>query len=234
MRIPRIFYPFELEEKKSINLDFSSSHHLKVINIKIDQEIELFDGKGNFFLAKVEEKNKKIITLRRCSEINYNIKTNPLINIAISEIKSFDKIVREACQLGAESITCLMTNRTKFSKIPQEKKILRWKSIASNSCEQCGLNWLPEIRAMSLERWIKKTNTEQKIYLDPHGENKINELGLFSSIDLAIGPEGGFDEDEKNLFKKNHFKSISCGNLTFKTETMPIVALSMIQALYGE
>ena len=189
MRIPRIFYPFELEEKNSINLDISSSHHLNVINIKLEQEVELFNGKGDSFKAKVLEKNKKNISLEKISEIKSKKKQIPSINIAVAEIKSFDKVVRESCQLGVNSINSLMTKRTKSSNLAGEKKIQRWKVIASN--------FLP-------------------------------------SIDLAVGPEGGFTEDEKDLFKKNNFKSISCGNLIFKTETMPIVALSMIQALYGE
>ena len=110
---------------------------------------------------------------------------------------------------------------------------MRWKSIAFNSCEQSGLNWVPKIYSSSLQDWIAFSNSKCKIFLDPNARNNIQELELFSSIDLLIGPEGGFSEDEKKFFKKNNFKSISCGNLTFRTETMPIVALSMIKALYG-
>ena len=123
--------------------------------------------------------------------------------------------------------------KTKFSKLPSEKKIMRWKSIAFNSCEQSGLNWVPKIYSSSLQDWIAFSNSKCKIFLDPNARNNIQELELFSSIDLLIGPEGGFSEEEKIFFKKNNFKSISCGNLTFRTETMPIVALSMIKALYG-
>ena len=57
MRIPRIFYPFETEEKNSINLNIAASHHLKVINIKKEQNVELFNGNG-YFLAKVIDHNK--------------------------------------------------------------------------------------------------------------------------------------------------------------------------------
>ena len=46
MRIPRIFYPFEKEEKNSINLDIASSHHLKVINIKKKRLCGWCNGKG--------------------------------------------------------------------------------------------------------------------------------------------------------------------------------------------
>ena len=233
MRIPRIFYPFETEEKNSINLNIAASHHLKVINIKKEQNVELFNGNGYFFNAKVIDHNKKNIVLERTSDINFQKKQIPSINIAVAEIKSFDKVIREVCQAGINSISSIKTKKTKFSKLPSEKKIMRWKSIAFNSCEQSGLNWVPKIYSSSLQDWIAFSNSKCKIFLDPNARNNIQELELFSSIDLLIGPEGGFSEEEKIFFKKNNFKSISCGNLTFRTETMPIVALSMIKALYG-
>ena len=110
---------------------------------------------------------------------------------------------------------------------------MRWESITLNSCEQSGLNWIPKIYSSSLHEWVSLSKSKSKIFLDPKARNNIQDLELLSSIDLAVGPEGGFSEEEKNFLKKNNFKGISCGNLTFRTETMPIVALSMIKALYG-
>ena len=71
MRIPRIFYPFKAEEKNSIILNITASHHLKVINIKEGQNVELFNGNGYFFNAKVTEQNKKNIILKRTSDVNF-------------------------------------------------------------------------------------------------------------------------------------------------------------------
>ena len=233
MRIPRIFYPFKKEEKNSININFAASHHLKVINIKEEQEVELFNGNGYFFNAKVSEQNKKNITLKRISDINFQKKQIPSINIAVADIRSFDKVIREVCQSGIDSITSVKTKKTKFSKLSSEKKIMRWQSIAFNSCEQSGLNWVPKIYSSSLQEWISSSKSKSKIFLDPKAKNNIQKVELFSSIDFVVGPEGGFSEEEKIFFKKNNFIGISCGNLTFRTETMPIVALSMIKALYG-
>ena len=86
MRIPRIFYPFKKEEKNSININFAASHHLKVINIKEEQEVELFNGNGYFFNAKVIEQNKKNITLERISDINFQKKQIPSINLSLIHI----------------------------------------------------------------------------------------------------------------------------------------------------
>ena len=110
---------------------------------------------------------------------------------------------------------------------------MRWQSIAFNSCEQSGLNWVPKIYSSSLQEWISSSKSKSKIFLDPKAKNNIQKVKLFSSIDFVVGPEGGFSDEEKIFFKKNNFIGISCGNLTFRTETMPIVALSMIKALYG-
>jgi len=233
MRIPRIFYPFKEEENNSIILNITASHHLKVINIKEGQNVELFNGSGYFFNAKVTEQNKKNITLKRTSDVNFQKKQIPSINIAVADIRSFDKVIREVCQSGIDSITSVKTKKTKFSKLSSEKKIMRWQSIAFNSCEQSGLNWVPQIYSSSLQEWISSSKSKSKIFLDPKAENNIQKVELFSSIDFVVGPEGGFSEEEKIFFKKNNFIGISCGNLTFRTETMPIVALSMIKALYG-
>ena len=233
MRIPRIFYPFKEEENNSIILNITASHHLKVINIKEGQNVELFNGSGYFFNAKVTEQNKKNISLKRVSDVNFQKKQIPSINIAVADIRSFDKVIREVCQSGIDSITSVKTKKTKFSKLSSEKKIMRWQSIAFNSCEQSGLNWVPKIYSGSLQEWISSSKSKSKIFLDPKAENNIQKVELFSSVDFVVGPEGGFSEEEKIFFKKNNFIGISCGNLTFRTETMPIVALSMIKALYG-
>lgn len=234
MRIPRIFYPFELESNSEIELDTASSNHLKVIRIKSNQVLEIFNGKGFFCEAVVLKIKNKIITLKLDSNIKFVKKDNLQINMAIAEIKNFDKIIREACQLGVATISCINTSRTKSVNMPSSQKLSRWEAVAISSCEQCGLNWKPKILVISVDEWINASESKNKIVLNPQSSIKLSNVKKSKSFDLAIGPEGGFSSDEVDLFQANNFQSISCGNLTFKTETMPIVVLSMIKALFGD
>ncbi len=234
MRIPRIFYPFELESNSEIELDLASSNHLKVIKIKSNQVLEIFNGRGFFCEAVVLKIDKKIITLQLGSNINFVKKDTLQINMAIAEIKNFDKIIREACQLGVTTICCIQTSRTKFTKMPSSQKLSRWETVAINSCEQCGLNWKPKILVISIEEWIKASESKNKLVLNPQSPITLSDVKQSQSFDLAIGPEGGFSSDEIDLFQSNNFQSVSCGNLIFKTETMPIVVLSMVKALFGD
>ena len=155
---------------------------LKIIGVK------KFSKKLNNLLNFVEKKTSKNSKLQ--------------INLAISEIKNFDKIVRESCQLGVTKISCLESARSKFKNLLSTKKILRWEAISISACEQCGLNWKPEISSMTLNEWVENSSSENKILLNPKSSDTLKSIEASNSFDLAIGPEGGFSEEEIIFFEK--------------------------------
>ena len=83
---------------------------------------------------------------------------------------------------------------------------------------------------LNMEEAIKNA-AQNKINLifDKSGDDfkKLNN-GLFNDIGIFIGPEGGWSEDERKLFKENHFKIINLGKLTLRAETAAIVASYLI------
>jgi 16S rRNA (uracil1498-N3)-methyltransferase len=87
---------------------------------------------------------------------------------------------------------------------------------------------------MNLNEWVENSISESKILLNPKSSDTLKSIKASNSFDLVIGPEGGFSEEEIIFFEKNNFKSISCGDLILKTETMPVVVLSMVKALFGD
>ena len=59
----------------------------------------------------------------------------------------------------------------------------------------------------------------------------MKDIKITPSIDIGIGQEGGFTELEEELFEENGFIGINCGDLIIKTESIPIVVLSMLKIL---
>ena len=55
-----------------------------------------------------------------------------------------------------------------------------------------------------------------------------------NNVHLLIGPEGGFSEQEYEYAKKNQCGFISLGPRVLRTETAPIVAMSLLQSRYGD
>jgi len=51
------------------------------------------------------------------------------------------------------------------------------------------------------------------------------------SLTLAIGPEGGWAEDELQLFASSHWIAASLGDTILRAETAAIAALAIVRAL---
>ena len=232
MRIPRIYYPDDFKENSKVDLTAKAFNHLKVLKLNIGKKVEIFNGKGKATVGVVENLGRDTLTLKIDEKITQEKEISPEINLGVSNIRNFDKVVKDSSQMGVTSLTSLMTSRTKLRNL-KEEKVTRWNSISSSSCEQSGLNWIPKISQMKLENWVENSNNKTKYFLDPKAKLFIGNIKEFSAIDLVIGPEGGFSSDEESFLKQKNFIGVNCGDLIIKTESMPIVVLSMLKVING-
>ena len=230
MRIPRIYYPDELRENSKINLTAKGLNHLRVLKLKVGNKVEIFNGKGKVSIGVIENLGRDELLINLNEKITQEKAISPEINLGVSNIRNFDKVVKDSSQMGVTSLTSLVTSRTKQRNL-KEEKVKRWNSISSSSCEQSGLNWIPKISQMKIEKWVENSNNESKYFLNPRSKLFIGDIEEFSAIDLVIGPEGGFSSEEESLLAQKNFIGINCGNLIIKTESMPIVVLSMLKVL---
>ena len=230
MRIPRIYYPDELRENSKINLTAKGLNHLRVLKLKAGNKVEIFNGKGKVSIGVIENLGRDELLVNLNEKITQEKAISPEINLGVSNIRNFDKVVKDSSQMGVTSLTSLVTSRTKQRNL-KEEKVKRWNSISSSSCEQSGLNWIPKISQMKIEKWVENSNNESKYFLNPRSKLFIGDIEEFSAIDLVIGPEGGFSSEEESFLVQKNFIGINCGNLIIKTESMPIVILSMLKVL---
>ena len=114
---------------------------------------------------------------------------------------------------------------------PSEKKIERWKKVITGACEQSGNNWMPLIGHKTLDEWQMDITSENKFYLNPGEIKNIESLSKLEEIYFSIGPEGGFSPKEIDKMRSNGLEGVSLGDLVIKTETVPIVLLSMLKIL---
>ena len=193
MRIPRIYYPEELKPNSLINLPLNASNHLKVLKKNKGDKVEVFNGKGTISLGFLEDLKRNRISLRLEDNIIQEKPLIPKINLGVSNIKNFDKVVKDSSQLGVSSLSSLITERTKL-RGTKKVKFERWQLISASSCEQSGLNWLPKISQKNLKDWLDESKSKNRFFLDPRADFYIGNIKRFSSIDIAIGPEGVFDK----------------------------------------
>ena len=163
----------------------------------------------------------------------------------------FDWVVQKSTELGVDSLTPI---NSAFSqgKHPSDKKILHWQAVGISACEQCRRNVLLNINpSINLELFIKSRHSHhqphhqphhQLIVLDSSGDNLHTLLKQLADSTLTansveyvliIGPEGGWRDDELELFAKHHLPLWRLGEFTLRAETAAISAISLFQQHLG-
>lgn len=172
---------------------------------------------------------------------NRILKSN--ITIAQSILKSAkqDIVIQKATELGVNTIVPLITRNTvvKF-KDDKEKsqKVSRWQKIAYESSKQCQRPGIPEIHDItSLEELLKQNDYQIKLAcVERDAEISLKEFLVknnnVSNILIITGPEGGWDDKEFDIFRKNNIALVSLGNLILRAETAVITAISNVVYQY--
>lgn len=214
-----------------LSLDNEDSKHcVKVLRKKNGDNINILDGNGNVYLARIIDNNLKETKLEVISKIYYEREKFGL-HIGISLLKSVDRFewfVEKACELGVTEISPIICKNTEKNNY----KIERLKKITISSIKQSQNKYLPIINDITtfnnlisnkfdnLDKYIAFCNSDDNIHF-----NKFNLTN--KSIIVLIGPEGDFSTNEIKLALENDFKGISLGKNRLRTETAGIFACSI-------
>lgn len=244
MRVPRIYVDSALRTGSSIQLPLRQSNYLcKALRMEAGRELWLFNGQGGAYKSQIELPNPKKaqISVGEFDEENRQSTLNIELGIAVSKGDRFDFVVQKATELGVTSIRPLLTERidVRLNAERSKKKLEHWQSISISACEQSGRNMLPVVDApLTLEAWCSDLNQECRIIMDPYSNISLGDLASGQTkqqkVAVLIGPEGGFSETEVKLARNNGFTGITLGPRILRTETAPLVIISLLQSLWGD
>jgi 16S rRNA (uracil1498-N3)-methyltransferase len=215
-------------------------HIVNVLRLRPGSDITLFDQDGMEYDGEITEINRKEVKiLIKGSRI---WETESTLNITLLQgIPKGDKmdwIVEKSTELGVRTIIPVITGR---SQVRYSHKVQRWQRIAVESIKQCGRVKAPDIlQPLTFIAAIKLSNNSELklIFYEKAETTLINNMKNMSrhidNITLLIGPEGGFSEEEVKLAIDEGFIPIGLGPRILRTETAGIVALSILQFLFGD
>ena len=241
MRIPRIYLPSDLSQKELIELsDHAFQHAIKVLRMKQDSKIIVFDGQGSEFFATIAEVNKKKAFIKTEDSISNNTESNLSIHLGlgISKGERMDFAIQKAVELGVTEITPLFTEHcvVNLDEKRIQKRLAHWQGIIISACEQSGRNVIPLLNnATTLIKWSELTN-ETCLVFEPSATSTLKDIKLEShKTNLVIGPEGGLSSNEILQLEKNiNFHCVKFGPRVLRTETAAVSAITAIQILWGD
>ena len=239
MRINRIYTEADLQPNTNIQLEAGASLHLlKVLRLKTGASLELFNGDGRNYACELLDSPKRIANIRVLSA-----KANPtesslhsILGIVVSKGDRMDFVVQKATELGIHEIYPLTSERcdVKLNAERAEKRRQHWLKVAVSACEQSGRSHIPNIAPIqSIQQWINGVNADLKWVLH-HRATADKSPSEAKSVAILEGPEGGLSEAEVELALQYHFTPTVLGPRVLRTETAPLVALSVLQQRYGD
>lgn len=232
--MPRFFIEADLAVATHVELTHTVFHHwVKVLRAQVGETATLFNGQGGEYQATLTEVNKKSAQVS-IDAFNADDRTpafTTLLGQVMSKGDRMDYAIQKAVELGVSHIQLLTSERCemrlKYDR--DQKKIDHWQGIAVAACEQCGLNRVPQVfPPLPLEQWLTKQLPATKLVLAPN-KDQVNVLEhATKDVVLLIGPEGGLSEAEIDSANKVGFMNWCIGERVLRTETAPVVALSIL------
>jgi 16S rRNA (uracil1498-N3)-methyltransferase len=239
----RFYHSNPLDLNQIIILDEFSSHHaLRVMRVKVDDFLILFNGDGFEYRGRVSDINKKTINIEILSKEKNNNESPININLfqSISSNEKMDMVIQKATELGVSSIQPIFTSRStvKLSLDRIKKRLIHWRQVSISACGQSGRSKIPTIKSpIGFDRFVEGITTNSlNLLLHPDNSKESSNLPnkYSGDINIFIGPEGGFSQDEVLLLKKQNCINIQLGSRILRTETAPLAIIAILQYKYGD
>ena len=220
-------------------VDNEQFHYLaNVRRFNIGDIINIFDGLGNSFVAKIEKIEKKQISGKIISSKTFQLPNKKIsLYTAIPKGERFDWLIEKASEIGVFKIVPVIYERS-IVKDFSENKMERYRKISMAASSQ---SWRADI--MQIENPVKfleildilKEQKKSLNILPYESEEENNIISLKTSniknINIFIGPEGGFDNKEVEIAMNNNFKIVTLGENILRTETAALVSSSIVMAM---
>ena len=238
MRLSRFFIDAPLSLGQHA-LPEAQAHYIgRVLRHAVGDAVQLFDGSGQEFLGELIEVGKKAVRVE-LRESFAGLTESPLrihLGQGLSRGERMDWAIQKATELGATDITPIVSERceVRLKDERTDKRMAHWRQIAISACEQCGRSVVPLIHSpISLADWLAQVEAELKLVLLPVAQPWASHTQP-RSLAMLIGPEGGLTDAEVEQAQGAGFHAARLGPRVLRTETAPVVALSVAQQLWGD
>ena len=223
-----------------------AEHMARVLRAKPGMEADVVAG-GYVFHAEVAAVNTGEVRFNLIAEVQADPALPVTLVMAVYKFDRMEWAIEKATELGVAAIAPVTARRTeKHLALAAEKRAERWRRIAHEAAQQSRRSDVPEIYApASLAERVRATSEAMptaagltRIVLAEQERtttlrNALEEAAAAAktetpTLEIAIGPEGGWAPEEEALFDANGWIAASLGPRILRAETAAIAALSVI------
>ena len=217
-----------------------AARHVQVLRLQPGDEVTLFDGGGDEWIAAVTAmgRSEVRVALKSRQPVDREMKRAVTLAVVMPANDRMDGIVEKACELGAVAIQPLMSERSvlRLQGDRAEKKRAHWQGVAIAAAEQCGRSKPLQVAAVkTLAQWLAELPDdadEQRWLLSPVAAQALSALaskaGDAGRIVVLSGPEGGLSEAEEQSARARGFSAAKLGPRILRADTAPLAVLGWL------
>lgn len=227
MRVHRFYTGDKLQLKKDFWLHDEAMlwQWNKVLRFREGQEIILFDGTKTDRLYRLTKLEKTEAHLEMITELSRNVpKRHTYLFWSLLKKDNNDLILQKATELGVSTFVPMITERS----IRDNFNIERAHRIIEEAAEQCGRSNIPTIREpLHLQKALEEYEDVGLFVCQQGGESKP-QLRDDKKYGVLIGPEGGWSDNEKQLFNDMKLQHLHISEFTLRAETAAVIAVAVL------
>ena len=237
----RLLVPIPEPAPDSLEVQGERHHYLtRVLRLTVDDDLEVFDGAGRAFTAKVRSVEAERATLTLGAPVPSSAAPRIAIVQGLPKGDKLEWVIQKGTELGAWAFAPAITNRAvvKLDEKRAADRVQRWQKIAEEAARQCGRSDVPRVWPVRpLLDAVAAFPDAQVLVLDE--EERAQRLSAAVRADdaprvLVIGPEGGLSRGEVQALQARGATSVTLGPRVLRTETASLAALAVLAHLAGE
>ncbi len=240
----RRFFVEQFDGDRAVLRGEAAQHLGRVLRAKPGQLYELSDGE-TVKLARTERVGRDAVEFTLLEPVPAR---QPLLRttllLAVVKFDHFEWTLEKATELGVDEIVPLAAARSEKALIAAAaKRAPRWQKILLESAQQSRRLRPPVLRAAGQaairpQEAFREEQAALKVLLSERpgapALRGVLEGKNATSVALAIGPEGGWTDDELAAARAAGFAETSLGASILRTETAVLAALAVLNYVLGE
>jgi 16S rRNA (uracil1498-N3)-methyltransferase len=212
-----------------------AEHLSRVLRARIGQEFDITTG-SEVRRGRITAITSDRIEFELGDQIPVPVPVQVTLALAIFKFDRMEWAIEKCTELGAARIIPVIASRTEAHlAAAAAKRVDRWRRIALHASEQSRRISPPEISSpLKLKDCIALPGSLRILLSETETKALLKDVLQSSTSDgdviLALGPEGGWTDEELKLFREAAWISASLGSTILRAETAAIAGLAVALA----
>ena len=240
VRAPRLYVDAPLAKGAVVALDRNRSNYLgNVLRLQAGEAVLVFNGRdGEWQAAIAGRKRPDSLTVIAQTRPQDHLRDLAYVFAPLKHAR-LDYMVQKAVEMGASRLQPVLTRFTQIARVNGE----RMRANVIEAAEQCGILSLACVAdPVPLSRYIDARKRDRLLIFCDEAAEVLHPLETLEQgrnggcgIDILIGPEGGFaDEERELLLSEPRVIRLSLGPRILRADTAGVAAMALVQAAIGD